>query len=175
MKSTKKIFIILTLIVLLPALFYTVYEISALDDTEVMIDQLYQRQLDAVLFSVNQYTLDVASSWATQIENERKDSRFEQLRQANPSILCIARTDTACRKWELVPEENTSIKETFRKNREKIDRLIRYQTVSYRKLEPIPDSDSTFVILFVPTSSPAEIFGIIVNNEWFIRDVIGKN
>ncbi|MFA6456418.1 MAG: ATP-binding protein [Bacteroidota bacterium] len=174
MKSTKKIFIILTLIVLLPALFYSVYEISALDDTELMIDQLYQRQLDAVLFSVNQYTLDVASSWATQIENEPANSRYDRLLQANPSIHSIVLTDSAFSTWKSVPARNEQIRDSFRKNKEKIERLIRYQTVSYRKLEPIAETDSTFLILFAPSSLPATIIGIVVNNEDFIRDIIGK-
>lgn len=174
MNSTKKIFITLLLVVLLPAVFYSVYEISSLNDTEQMVSQMYQRQLDAVLFSVNQYVLDVASSWATQIENELPRNRFDRLLQSNPSIVSVVVADTSLRAMVTLPSARSDHGKKLAEQKETIDRLIRYQSVSYRKLEPVVESDSTFIILFAPASSPSQIVGIVVNNDRFINDVIGK-
>ncbi len=174
MKNSKKIFIILFCIVLLPALFYSVYEISSLDETEEMIGQMYNRQLDAVLFSVNQYVLDVASSWATQIENGLPNDRFVRLLQTNPSIISVVVSDTALASWRSYPVRSPEYFQKLRTHRETISRLLRYQSVAYRKLEPVIDSDSAFIILFAPSSSPSQIVGIVVNNERFITDVIGR-
>ena len=173
MKSTKKIFITLALIVLLPALFYSVYEISSLDETEEMLSQLYDRQLDAVLFSVNQFTLDVASGWASQIENELPSRNFDRILQTNPSIRSLIVADTALQRKEGFPLPYSGTDSTLILHKDAVDRLIRYRSLAYRKLEPVISSDSTFTILFV-TSSPVSVVGIVVNNDRFIRDIIGR-
>ncbi len=59
MKDKKKsalnsIGMVLVAIVLLPVFFYIANEINTLDETEKMIVEIYERQLDALLFSVNQ-------------------------------------------------------------------------------------------------------------------------
>ena len=60
----RKIGIIFILIALLPALFYTAYEVSSLSSTETLIQSIYSKQLDVILFSINQYALDVAQNWS---------------------------------------------------------------------------------------------------------------
>ncbi|MFZ4619970.1 MAG: sensor histidine kinase [Bacteroidota bacterium] len=173
MNSTKKIFITLVLIVLLPALFYSFYEISSLNESESMLTQLYDRQLDAVLFSVNQYTLDVASSWSTQIENELPKRNFDRILHSNSSIRSIMIADTTLVVLREFPVTASGRYEDLSQHKETIDRLIRYQSLAYRKLEPVVLSDSTFIIFFV-TASPSAVVGIVVNNEPFINDIIGK-
>ncbi len=174
MNSTKKIFTTLTLIVLLPALFYSVYEVSSLNETEEMISQIYERQLDAILFSVNQHVLDVASSWATQIENELPKHTLHRFLVSNPSIQSIIVTDTSFQDIAVYPVHQSKYTEIIKAQKEKIDRLIHYQSLSYRKLEPIISSDSTLIILFIPLNSLSQVVGIIVHNERFINDIIGK-
>src|SRR5258708_15080893 len=68
MKSTKRIALLLALVFLLPALFYSVYEISSLSKDEKMIQEIYNKQLEAILFSVNQYSDDILNSWISKVE-----------------------------------------------------------------------------------------------------------
>jgi two-component system phosphate regulon sensor histidine kinase PhoR len=173
MNNTRKIFIVLFLIVVLPALFYSVYEISALNKSEEMISQIYERQLDAILFSVNQYVLDVASGWATQIENESSHSRFERIIQSNPSIISIIVSDTSLSNIIMFPSKQAAYRRSIASQKEMIDRLVRYQAASYRKLEPVIESDSITIIFFVSPTS-LQVFGIVINNERFINDIISK-
>jgi len=63
----KKISIIFVLVALLPALFYSAYEVSSLSSTEELIQSIYSKQLDVILFSINQYALDVAQNWSGEI------------------------------------------------------------------------------------------------------------
>jgi two-component system phosphate regulon sensor histidine kinase PhoR len=58
----KKITLILILIILLPVIFFSLYEINTLNESEKVIEETYNNQLDAILFSVNQYSEDVISS-----------------------------------------------------------------------------------------------------------------
>ena len=64
-----KIVIILVTVIFIPTLFFTVYEISSLNQSEKVLNQIYSNQIDAILFSVNQYSEDVVSSWRNKINN----------------------------------------------------------------------------------------------------------
>src|SRR4051812_35834199 len=74
MKSTQRIGLLLALVFLLPALFFSVYEISSLNKDEKMIQAIYQKQLEAILFSVNQYSDDVLNNWISHIEGGLTES-----------------------------------------------------------------------------------------------------
>jgi two-component system phosphate regulon sensor histidine kinase PhoR len=173
MNNTRKIFIVLFLIVLLPALFYSVYEISALNESEEMISQIYQRQLDAILFSINQYVLDIASGWATQIENDIPHSQIERIIQSNPSIISIIISDTSLSNVTIFPSRQLLNRKLITSQREMIERLVRYQAASYRKLEPVIESDSTTIIFFVSPLT-LHVIGIVIDNEHFINNIIEK-
>ena len=55
-------------IFLLPSIFYSAYELSSLNKNEAIIEEIYNNQLDAILYSVNQYSDDVSSGWASYID-----------------------------------------------------------------------------------------------------------
>lgn len=173
MKHTKKIALALAVITLLPALFYTALEVSSLSRTEEFITDLYGRQLDAILFSVNQYTLDAVSSWSGTIANDRDGSGTKRLLRSAPSILSIIESDSALTWWHESPNANGPYREIIRSRRETVDRLLQYQSLSYRKLEPVALGDSAILILFA-MPDPVRIGGIVVHNDRFIGDVIGK-
>src|SRR6266852_3188081 len=74
MKSTQRIGLLLALVFLLPALFFSVYEISSLNKDEKIFQAIYQKQLEAILFSVNQYSDDVLNNWISHIEGGLSES-----------------------------------------------------------------------------------------------------
>lgn len=175
MKNNKKIFLVLVFIVLLPALFFSFYQISTFSETESLIETIYVRQLDAILFSVNQHVLDVASSWASQAEEKLPSKDFATFFTVNPSIQKLFITDTTLTKISVFPSTSkhfdTKLIEPLK---EKIDRLFRYRTVGYRKLEPMVTNDSSVVIMFVPTQSIPVVMGIVINKTQFINEIVAK-
>src|SRR5689334_1905132 len=74
LSPTGRIGLFLTIAFLIPTLFYSAYEISSLSGEEKMIEEIYQKQLEAILFSVNQISNTTASDWAAKIETERNRS-----------------------------------------------------------------------------------------------------
>lgn len=66
-KPVRRIGIILVAIILLPVVIFTAFEISRLNESEQVIESIYDNQLDAILYSVNQYALDVITSWSSKI------------------------------------------------------------------------------------------------------------
>ena len=65
-----KFMIIIILVLLVPFGLYTIYQIAQKNENEALIQQIYQRQLENLLFSVNQYCWDIFSSWITEISSE---------------------------------------------------------------------------------------------------------
>jgi two-component system, OmpR family, phosphate regulon sensor histidine kinase PhoR len=66
-RALQKITITFILISLVPVGFI-MYELVSLSDNEKIVTRIYHNQLDAILYSVNQYTDDVFSSWANKID-----------------------------------------------------------------------------------------------------------
>lgn len=69
MNATRRIALILTAVFLIPVLFFSAYEISSLSRDEKMIESIYQKQLEAILFSINQYSDDLIGNWVARTEN----------------------------------------------------------------------------------------------------------
>jgi two-component system, OmpR family, phosphate regulon sensor histidine kinase PhoR len=51
---------------MLPTVFFLFYQVGTLRQNEQVIESIYNNQLDAILFSINQYSEDALSSWANQ-------------------------------------------------------------------------------------------------------------
>ena len=80
-RTVKRIVIILIILILLPAAFLTINEIISLNKNEEVIGRIYSNQLDAILYSVNQYSEDVVSDWASKIDKFHDDlSNFDDVK-----------------------------------------------------------------------------------------------
>ncbi len=149
----KKIGIIILFLILLPVIFYTVYELSNLNSTEKLVEESYRQQLNAILFSVNQYCWDVVNSWAARInlahletESDNFDQSLKQLLAENKSIRVIFLADSTFRRIEIYNQSETSgisplrkdsLTAYFENRSEESERLSRYKKAGYRKIEPI--------------------------------------
>ena len=112
MKINRRIVIILLLVIILPAFFFSVYEIGSLNQNEKIIGQIYDNQLDVILSSVNQYSDDVASTWAFRMNNIFSSSQHNtynallQFIRNNPSMKGVFySTDTSYKNTEIVLDD----------------------------------------------------------------------
>lgn len=150
--TIKKIVIPLLLIVMLPALSYSVYELTSLNETEGVIEEIYKNQLDVILNSVNQYSDLIVTSWANEInsnftgpEKKLTETEVDELFSNNKAILQLfIITDLSKGEgYSLKRDEATGKEDVFKvvgQNKDKIERLFRYMKSDYRKIEPL-DSD----------------------------------
>ena len=98
----KKIGLILVLIIILPIAFLLVNEFGKLSDNEQVLEQIYNNQLQAILFSVNQYSEDVvrttANSIITNIESSpdriAEDKNFDLLLNESRKFTILFVTDS---------------------------------------------------------------------------------
>lgn len=110
---------------MLPAISYSVYEISSLNETEKMIEEIYVNQLNTVLNSINQYSDLVSASWTSSInvalENHQYDftklnrNELEPFLNLNRSIVQIVFVDDLdFQKYNMVNAgSETKIEEQF--------------------------------------------------------------
>jgi two-component system, OmpR family, phosphate regulon sensor histidine kinase PhoR len=194
MKSTRRIGLLLALVFLLPALFFSVYEISSLNKDEEMIQEIYSKQLEAILFSINQYSDDVLNGWISKIETGLTDvsgdsipHRIKELLAYNSSLNYIFVSDTneniSSRRilsLDSIDEDfRKSIGEALTKNRGQIRQLITYKKSGFQKvgllLNKWGDARNLQCLIFI-TDNPSpgfQVVGLFINPDSFIQDFVG--
>lgn len=192
MKSNRKLGIILLSIVLLPAIFFSVYEIGSLNKNEEMIGEIYNSQLEVILTSVNQYSDDVAASWTFTFNNivssynypDNNISQYISNYQAIKGFFIVK--DTANYKQiHLIAGSNLHnslgqkivISGLLKKNKLNIKRLFSYyKTAMYRKIEPLGSGDikglSYLVCIMKDVNGNPCLTGMIVDPRFFVRQML---
>ena len=199
-KTVKRIVVILIILILLPAAFLTINEFVSLNQNEEVIGRIYANQLDAILYSVNQYSEDIMNSWASKVDMfldevpklkpkevpATVDSFYNQL----PSLFMVFVADSVNDdKIDLLgwDEENNFISVDYKhfsseihnlleKNRDQINRLYTYMKSGYRKLEPveIDSSEGESILVFIEETAHGEnrITGLILDPKEFIYRIL---
>lgn len=181
-KPGLKIGILLTLILVLPSLFFSAYEISNISKNEAVIDSIYTGQLESVLFSLNQYSDDVLSGWANQLDRQTED--VKTILTKNYSIDAIGiknSTDLELITKEKIPDDSTTtlkkqLNLDFAINIKKIELLQRYVKSGYRKIEPLTNTfnDKTLFAFAVQEDTiTVNTVLLLVNTDKFIRENLG--
>lgn len=189
-KPLANIGILLLLIIALPPLFFTSYEVSNYYQNEQMIDSIYTSQLESVIFSVNQYSDDVVSGWANQIEQEIQNADSTTSggiaafikRNVSVAMVCFNASD----KNEIYAAQNLpeslkaagdgAFREILKNNNPVIQRLHQYLEGGYRKIQPM-DIDlpgySLFLFSCRETDENSGICALVVNSRKFISENLG--
>jgi len=63
----SRISVIVVVALIIPLATYTVYQLAQSGENERLLRSIYQRQLDSILFSVNQYCWDRFNTWASEL------------------------------------------------------------------------------------------------------------
>lgn len=199
-KTIKKIGLILVIIILLPAVFLTVNELTSFNENERVLKKIYSGQLEAILFSVNQYSEDVAGSWATKVDvfldeldNARGrntsgmiDSFFVEL----PSLVGFFIADsikdssidfyTSRRENRILDKPidsfNIAAKQLLLDNENIVARLFTYKRGGYRKIEPVDSKffNQTSVLVFIEETPDkiTRLTGLILDPNEFVYRIL---
>ena len=181
-KHLTAILLILLLIILLPGLLYTVYELTTLSASEELVTDIYHRQLDVVLFSLNQYSWDVASGWASSLTLVLRDEASrEQLLDAverTRVLQGIVLADTGLRSVQWMPVRPGTTgdrpQSALLENKEKIVKLPDLRRGGYRKLESIPLPDNTILLVYATgeDARPHAVVGMVLSDSSFVHEVL---
>lgn len=189
MKPVNRIALILLVIFLMPALFFSAYELASLNQDEEQINEIYNNQLEAILFSANQYSDDILDAWIAKIElsyDLKEDDSIKELNNLlifNSSIEALFSYDTTDQSFTMLHKfgkygEDTEkeVKSNLAKADTLLFNLIKYAKSGYQKVEAVKlTNDDMIGLLFHPKNGEreSEIKGLLVDPEVFIADVIG--
>lgn len=191
MKINRKIGIILLLVIILPAIFFSVYQIGSLNQNEKIIEEIYNNQLDVILSSVNRYSDDVASSWAFKMNNYFSSPQLNlynslhQYIKNNPSMKGVFYcNDSSYKNIEVVLRDyNLSILNQqeiisgiLAEHAKKINKLYINLRGGWRKIEPFSSPRSSNLLYFVFIADNYQgnktLCGMIVDVQEFVNQVL---
>jgi two-component system, OmpR family, phosphate regulon sensor histidine kinase PhoR len=194
MNPTKRIALILTVIFLIPVLFFSVYEMSSLSKDEKMIEGIYEKQLEAILFSVNQYSDNALYGWVSKVGGlEVKPENGElpvamQTLLANSAVHAAFIVDTISQKSSVrifsldsvsADSLRPAINESLAKSFTQIQQLLKYKKSGFQKVEAVESGfkhvrNFQVMIFVIETEAhPMQIAGLIIDPAIFIEDLIG--
>lgn len=191
MQKNRKIGIILLLVVFLPALFFSVYEIGSLNRNEKIIEEIYDNQLDVIVYSVNQYSYDVASRWANSLSNvfaisqNELNASLKRFTFNNSSIKGVFYvSDTAYNDVTVVLQDYTInpwndqriVKTVLHDNTKTIHKLYQYIQGGYQKVEAFYSNQSPNLSYFVFVANNFHnhqvLCGMIIDAPLFVKQVL---
>jgi two-component system phosphate regulon sensor histidine kinase PhoR len=184
--SLRKVSLLIITIIVLPVLIFSIFEIGNLRQSEKVIQDIYKNQLDAILFSINQFSDDRMSSLAVRIENSadriKTDNGTDLAGIINeiPSVKGLLQFDTKLKIISTVPYaccDSSTIKEItsmLENNTKLIKQLQAYLKEGYRKINPITNSAGNLQrIIFITHINEKEVTNLlIIDPEKFISQVL---
>ncbi|MBS1976478.1 MAG: HAMP domain-containing histidine kinase [Bacteroidetes bacterium] len=188
MNAIRKIAVLLIAAFLLPALFFSVYEISSLNRDEEMIQDIYHRQLETILFSVNQYSDDVLGSWKSRIETDQALSAngaslasWATLQSSIQGIFSIDTTlseNTLKLGYSIVNTDSVlkALPAMLKQNGEKVTQLSKYLKSGFQKIQAFyGDGKERSIVLGFLTVSPegTRLAGLMIDPRKFVEDILG--
>ena len=191
--AEKRIGLILIFVLILPVSAFTIYELNRLNSNEQILQEIYKNQLDAVLFSVNQYSNDILDKWAGDLsELEKVDDSFALLEQFmfyNTSVReVIFFTNTVdsskfyiekySNDMDIIICDSVFDNDFYKavvENQELLEKQLSFIQNNYRKIEVMPSFGDTLVPMVFALKQPINsktFVALMVNSQNFIEDVL---
>ncbi len=194
-ESINKIIIIFAVLVSIPAIIFSIDEISSLNATEKVIDKVYRDQLNSILSSVDQYSYDVVNGWTRKInllvvdskhrEPRKFDEKIKDFLRRNPTVQMIIFSDLShpneseyysILEDSVLTQLNISRHDIIRSNNRVIKEVISLHQDSIRRIKPVLlDNEDKEEIFFFPldyTDDTNDFCGVIINTRIFIKQVL---
>ncbi|MFC1569588.1 sensor histidine kinase [bacterium] len=183
------------LALLLPLLSYTIYQWSERNRDEALIQQIYDRQLNTILFSVNQYCWDKFEAW-TSIFSEMSNTpekgfhRIDLLLRQNRPILGVCLLDTNenvilnqgrfSRFFKNANEACQTVKDQVQSHQDQLKRMQWRAREGY--LQPLSlvldNTDPTVNLILIPVVPVTDslsawmVAGLFIDTHRFVQDVV---
>lgn len=144
-KSVRAILIILSVIII-PFLIYAYLQVRSLNEDEKMADSIYVKQMETVLFSLNQYADDRMSEWISRLSNKENSiqKNAANLVLGNESIQLLVlrhmttKKDSLCYNDYVSGGEKTpsQINDWYAQNDSILNKLTDYYAAGFQKIQP---------------------------------------
>jgi len=186
-KKLKIPLVLILIILILPVFIFSIYEIGTLRKNEQVIESIYNNQLDAIIYSVNQYSEDVLNDWTSSLNIIFKQNGFTNsdelktffsttpvkhcLFTYDPVILEVSPLGTGCQEENLIAE----LEHMLNEQDSALRKLVTYLRGGYRKIESFELTGTNYLVfLYASGYEPSSRFVMIVfKPDDFINYVLG--
>ena len=191
-KPYRKIIPLLIIIILVPTIILSLYQISSLNQSEKNIEKIYTSELTTILGSINEYVGDYISDWAREtnlfvLESRNgNDVTFKEYVKKfliqSRSINMLVTSDINVTKDPQIISNNPdtlpinireNIKNILKNNYSKIKTLIEQKRSGIRNIVAIKNNlignNVLIIFLLQLPEEKNEICGFLINPENFIR------
>ncbi len=183
-RKFKIAFYILFLIIFLPTLIFSVFEMGNYSHYEKKIEEVIEKSLGTALYSLNLFTNDIINEWNRTISGElvnhngKPDKNSGNLSQL-PAIRYffasengkIQQTNSKIEKSEI-----TEIEKILRDNESTIQKLKKYYKENdYKKPESFTmnNSDDILILFVCDLDGKLNVCGYVFDPKIFINDILG--
>jgi two-component system phosphate regulon sensor histidine kinase PhoR len=173
--SLRKIGLLILVVIVLPVLVFSLFEIGSLRQNEKVIQDIYKNQLDAILFSVNQYSDDIVGNLSGRIENSLNNNKPDSVPELNrlinefPAAVSLIQFDTTLEYLSSVPysyRDSTIVSEIITRlgsSGKTLQQLRTYMRGGYRKIETIGKAGKYMQLI---------VFYTLVKDQYLINVLI---
>lgn len=178
--STRSLlFYLFLLLGLVPAGLFLANEWISINEQQNLLRRTYDRQINTILFSLNQNSWDIADEWFDRLANASQDDRFreesESLLRTAPSLRSIFRADRSAQSapMQLIQRSDTIasrqvIEQDLAARTALFDSLATLAQSGYRKLEPVQIPSDRDTLFGLATQQENHITGILLDEDAFI-------
>ena len=191
--ASMRLILLIVLLVLLPVVFFSAYQIGTYSSSEETMRDLYRRQLDVMLYSLNQYAWDASAHWTATLQADMLDpgrpmeARLRKFLDKVQVVESVVTADSTGRDIRFTTrkgvELSSAVRETLaqrlRTPDERLKQLVRYRALDYRKMEPFVLQDSAAGsqrIALISANNPASglprFAGVLFRADEFITKML---
>ncbi|MHB8578651.1 MAG: sensor histidine kinase [Ignavibacteriaceae bacterium] len=194
-KPYRKIFPLLIILILVPTIILSLYQITSLNQSEKSIEKIYSSELNTILTSINGYVDDYISDWARKLNllvietNNSNDINFQEAAKKfllqNQSIKLLMLSDIATtRPPEVISNYQDSLFSNFRKNIksilkvnvDKIKVLLEQNELGFLKIETVKSGkigNNVLVIFMLELpEGKREVCGLLIDPIIFTKQIL---
>lgn len=184
--SLRKIALLILSVIILPVLVFSVFEIGNLRQNEKVIQDIYRNQLDAILYSVNQYSDDIISNLSGRIENSLNNNKPDTIPELNgllkeySAVVSLIQFNNNLKYLSSVPfsyRDSTIVPEIITRlgsNGKTLQQLQTYMRGGYRKIETIGKAgrDMQLIVFYTLIKDQYVINVLVLDPGKFISQVL---
>jgi two-component system, OmpR family, phosphate regulon sensor histidine kinase PhoR len=184
--SLRKIGLLILAVIILPVLVFSVFEIGNLRQNEKIIQDIYKNQLDAILYSVNQYSDDIISNLSSRIENSSNINKPDTAHELNsllseyPAVVSLIQFDNNLEYLSSVPSsyrDSTLVSEInvrLGSSDKTLQHLLSYIRGGYRKIETIGKTgkDMQLIVFYTLARDQYVINVLVIDPGKFISQLL---
>ena len=190
-KSVRTILTIL-LVIIIPFLIYAYLQVRSLNEDEKMADAIYEKQMETVLFSLNQYADDRMQQWVSRLEDKENpvNRNAANLVLGNEAIQLLVvrhlrdKKDSLCYNDYVSAKIGTSeeIEKWYANNDSTLSKLADYLKAGFQKIQPatglpviegLNSSQTSMTVMLYDKDSTLNNALFIFDTNYWVESVLG--